>query len=62
MSDGTPLGALLMREGLLTEAQLDAALNDQSRSGKQLGRILIELGTISETDLVRTLAKQVGLE
>ena len=51
-----------MREGLLTEAQLDAALNDQSRSGKQLGRILIELGTISETDLVRTLAKQVGLE
>jgi type IV pilus assembly protein PilB len=62
VSDGTPLGALLMREGLLTEAQLDAALNDQMRSGKQLGRILIELGTISETDLVRTLAKQVGLE
>jgi type IV pilus assembly protein PilB len=51
-----------MREGLLTEAQLDAALNDQARSGKQLGRILIESGTISETDLVRTLAKQVGLE
>jgi type IV pilus assembly protein PilB len=51
-----------MREGLLTEAQLDAALNDQARTGKQLGRILIESGTISETDLVRTLAKQVGLD
>jgi type IV pilus assembly protein PilB len=51
-----------MREGLLTEAQLDAALSEQGRSGKQLGRILIESGTISETDLVRTLAKQVGLE
>jgi type IV pilus assembly protein PilB len=51
-----------MREGLLTEAQLDAALSEQARSGKQLGRILIESGTISETDLVRTLAKQVGLE
>ncbi|HEY5012969.1 MAG TPA: ATPase, T2SS/T4P/T4SS family [Acidimicrobiia bacterium] len=62
MSDGTPLGALLLREGLLTEAQLDAALADQARSGKQLGRILIESGTISETDLVRALAKQVGLE
>jgi type IV pilus assembly protein PilB len=62
VSDGTPLGALLMREGLLTEAQLDAALSEQSRSGKQLGRILIESGTISETDLVRTLAKQVGLD
>ncbi len=62
MSDGTPLGALLIREGLLTEAQLDAALADQGRSGKQLGRILIESGTISETDLVKALAKQVGLE
>ena len=62
MSDGTPLGALLLREGLLTEAQLDAALNEHTRLGKQLGRILIENGTISETDLVRTLAKQVGLE
>jgi type IV pilus assembly protein PilB len=51
-----------MREGLLTEAQLDAALNEQARAGKQLGRILIESGTISETDLVRTLAKQVGLD
>ena len=60
MSDGTPLGALLIREGFLTEAQVDAALNEQARSGKQLGRILIESGTISETDLVRTL-DQVAL-
>jgi type IV pilus assembly protein PilB len=62
VSDGTPLGALLMREGLLTEAQLDAALATQAKSGRKLGRILIESGTISETDLVRALAKQVGLE
>ncbi len=62
MSDGTPLGALLIDEGLLTEAQLDAALAEQSRSGKPLGRLLIEQGTISETELVRTLARQVGLE
>jgi type IV pilus assembly protein PilB len=62
VSDGTPLGALLIDEGLLTEAQLDAALTEQSRSGKPLGRLLIEHGTISETELVRTLARQVGLE
>ncbi len=62
MSDGTPLGALLIDEGLLTEAQLDAALAEQSRCGKPLGRLLIEQGTISETELVRTLARQVGLE
>ncbi len=62
MTDGTPLGALLIDEGLLTEAQLDAALAEQGRSGKPLGRLLIESGTISESELVRTLARQVGLE
>jgi type IV pilus assembly protein PilB len=62
VSDGTPLGALLIDEGLLTEAQLDAALAEQARSGKPLGRLLIESGTISEAELVRTLARQVGLE
>jgi type IV pilus assembly protein PilB len=62
VSEGTPLGALLIDEGLLTEAQLDAALTEQSRTGKPLGRLLIEQGTISETELVRTLSRQVGLE
>lgn len=46
----------------MTEAQLDAALVEQTRTGKPLGRILIESGAISETDLVRSLARQVGLE
>src|SRR3954469_25079449 len=62
VGDATPLGALLIDEGLLTEAQLDAALAEQARSGKPLGRLLIESGTISESDIVRTLARQVGLE
>ena len=62
MSDGTPLGSLLIEEGLLTEAQLDAAVAEQTRTGKPLGRLLIEQGTISEAELVRTLARQVGLE
>ncbi len=62
MSDGTPLGSLLIEEGLLTEAQLDAAVVEQARTGKPLGRLLIEQGTISEAELVRTLARQVGLE
>ena len=60
--DGTPLGALLIDEGLLTDAQLDAAVAEQTRTGKPLGRLLIESGTISEAELVRTLARQVGLE
>ncbi len=62
MSDGTQLGTLLCQQGLITQAQLDAALAEQEASGKPLGRVLIELGNVSEADLVRTLAKQVGLE
>jgi type IV pilus assembly protein PilB len=62
LSEGTPLGALLIEEGLLTDAQLDAALVEQARTGKPLGRLLIEQGTISEAEMVRTLARQVGLE
>ncbi len=62
MSDRVQLGTLLVQQGLLTEAQVDAAVKAQQASGKQLGRVLIEQGHISETDLVRALARQVGLE
>jgi type IV pilus assembly protein PilB len=62
VSDGTQLGTLLCQQGLISQAQLDAALAEQAASGKPLGRVLIEFGNVSETDLVRTLAKQVGLE
>ena len=34
VGDATPLGALLIDEGLLTDAQLDAALAEQARSGQ----------------------------
>jgi type IV pilus assembly protein PilB len=61
LSHGAQLGTLLLNEGLITEADLDAALSEQTDSGKPLGRILIEQGRISERDLVRTLAAQVGL-
>jgi type IV pilus assembly protein PilB len=61
LSHGAQLGTLLLNEGLITEADLDAALGVQSTNGKPLGRILIEQGRISERDLVRTLAAQVGL-
>lgn len=62
MARSTPLGTLLVQQGLITEAQLAAALTEQERAGRPLGRVLIEQGIISETELVRTLARQVGLE
>jgi len=61
LSKGAQLGTLLLHEGLITDADLDAALAVQSENGKPIGRILIEQGRISERDLVKTLAAQVGL-
>ncbi len=62
MSEGTPLGSLLVETGLITKDQLAEALDTQASTGRPIGRVLIDQGLISESDLVRALAKQVGLE
>lgn len=62
MSEGTPLGLLLVETGLVTKDQLAEALATQASTGRPIGRVLIDQGLISESDLVRALAKQVGLE
>lgn len=56
------LGQILIEQGLLTEEQLQAALEVHHRTPKSLGRVLIDMGLIKEADLVRALAEQVGLE
>jgi type IV pilus assembly protein PilB len=56
------LGQILLEQGLLTEEQLNRALEQHRNTPKSLGRVLIDLGYIRERDLVRALAEQVGLE
>jgi type IV pilus assembly protein PilB len=56
------LGQILLEQGLLSEEQLEHALNEHRNTPKSLGRVLIDLGYIRERDLVRALAEQVGLE
>ncbi|HEX5951442.1 MAG TPA: ATPase, T2SS/T4P/T4SS family [Actinomycetota bacterium] len=56
------LGQILLEQGLLTQQQLDTALEEHRNTPKSLGRVLIDLGYIRERDLVRALAEQVGLE
>ncbi|MBU4214874.1 MAG: type II secretion system protein GspE, partial [Actinobacteria bacterium] len=55
------LGEILLDEGLVTEGQLLAALDEQVSKGQSLGRTLVELGILSEDQLVRALAAQVGM-
>jgi hypothetical protein len=58
---GVPLGTLIFRAGLLTEEQLEDALQEGVRSGKRLGEVLLESGLLHERDLGRLLADQKGL-
>jgi Type II secretion system (T2SS), protein E, N-terminal domain len=58
---GVPLGTLIFRAGLLTEEQLEDALQEGVRSGKRLGEVLLESGLLDERDLGRLLADQKGL-
>ena len=62
MSDGNQLGALLVANGLLTEESLQTALGEQARTGKSLGRVLIDMELVREGHLVSTLASHLGLE
>ena len=56
------LADVLLEEGLITDEQLQRAQSEAERKGRSLGRVLIELGLVKETDLVAALARQVGLE
>ena len=52
------LGALLIKENLITEEQLEKALAEQEAHGGRLGTNLIKLGHVSEKDLIAALSKQ----
>jgi len=58
---GQRLGALALADGLVTEEQLDGAVEQQKKTGGLLGRQLVESGALSDLDLARLLAKQADL-
>ncbi|MDP9204776.1 MAG: Flp pilus assembly complex ATPase component TadA [Gemmatimonadota bacterium] len=52
------IGDLLLREGLITQDQLNKALQEQRHNGTRVGYNLVKLGYVKETDLTRMLARQ----
>ena len=52
------IGDILLREKLITQEQLAAALTDAKASNTRIGYALVKLGFIPEADLTRTLARQ----
>jgi MSHA biogenesis protein MshE len=57
-----PLGALLVREGLITNEQLETALIDQQGTGLRLGELLVQWGWVESTAISRALAEQYELD
>jgi hypothetical protein len=55
------LGALLLRKGLVTNEELDQALEDRER-GELLGEALVRLRFCFEDDIARVLAQQANVE
>ncbi|MDD5746158.1 MAG: ATPase, T2SS/T4P/T4SS family, partial [Candidatus Omnitrophica bacterium] len=55
------LGEYLLERGLVTQEQVQKALEEQRKAGARLGQTLIELGFLAEDDLIVALARQLGL-
>lgn len=55
------LGDLLLRTGLLTQEQLNKALEVHKGSGGLLASHLIKLGFVAEADLLQTVSQQYGV-
>ena len=53
------LGEILLQQKLLTEDKLKAALDEQKRSGRKLGRIFIDAGFVTEEQIGSALARQL---
>ncbi|KJU82386.1 type II secretory pathway, ATPase PulE/Tfp pilus assembly pathway, ATPase PilB [Candidatus Magnetobacterium bavaricum] len=52
------LGTILLNRGLITQEQLDSALQRQKVSRNRLGVILIKMGYVTEADIVEAFSRQ----
>lgn len=55
------LGDMLLKEGFVTQEQLQKALDIQNKEGGRLGEILVKMGVVKEEQVVSTLGKQLGI-
>ncbi|MBM2830841.1 MAG: biosis protein MshE [Gammaproteobacteria bacterium] len=55
------LGDLLVESKLISKTQLEDALAEQKKSGRKLGRVLIENGYITEDQMLEVLSKQLSI-
>lgn len=55
------LGELLVQQALIQPEQLTSALEQQRKTGRRLGRVLVEAGYVTEEAISQALAKQLNI-
>ncbi|MBM3734798.1 MAG: type II secretion system protein GspE [Acidobacteria bacterium] len=55
------LGEMLASRGLVTAEEVDQALQIQKERGDKIGKILVDLGFVSQRDVLVTLSEQLGV-
>jgi hypothetical protein len=56
------LGQVLIRDGYVSDEDINRALAEQARSGKLIGEILVEQGAVARPIVSRALEEQAGDE
>ena len=56
------LGDMLIQEHVITQEQLEQALEAKRNSDKRLGEILVELNFTTEDEITKALTRQLGVE
>jgi len=56
------LGEILIEQGIITEAMLDQALEEQKKNGARLGTALVKLGFLKDKELLNALSKHFGVK
>ena len=55
------LGEILVQQDLISADDLSKALEEQKRTGRKLGRIFVDNGYVTETQISEALARQLKI-
>ena len=56
-----PIGQIFLQRGLIDEDELKTALNLQAESREKLGKLLVDLGYVSERDCLDVVAEHIQI-
>ena len=54
------LGEILVQQKLLSQEQLQTALEEQKKSGRKLGRVFVDKGFVTEEQISEAIARQIN--